>query len=170
MDLRSKEKVIELEVYTDGSCKKINYSTTFGGWAFIVIRDGQKIYEAAGSENPSSNQRMELKAILEGLKYAASIRRPNEKVVIYSDSAYAINCYHQDWYIRWLENGWLNINKQPVANMDLWVEIVPYFDNFWYDFRKVKGHSNVFWNEECDKKAQEQAEEKKYQWRIQHGQ
>lgn len=108
---------------------------------------------------------MELEAIRAALEYASSIRRPNEKVVIYSDSAYAINCYLQEWYINWQNNGWINANKQPVANQDLWYKIVPYFDNFWYDFKKVEGHSGNFWNEKCDELAQHEAELLKINWR-----
>ena len=162
---RSKEKILNLEVYTDGSLKKIGKTMTFGGWSFIVTRDNQKIYETAGSEYETTNQRMELIAIREALKYASSIRGTNEKVVIYSDSAYAINCYLQEWYINWQNNGWHNANKQEVANQDLWREIIPYFDNFWYDFRKVKGHNGNYWNEECDRLAQKEAEEMKKNWR-----
>lgn len=166
---RSREKIINLEIYTDGSLKKTGKEMTFGGWSFIVTRDNIKLYEAAGSEYGTTNQRMELEAIRRALEYASSIRRPNEKVVIYSDSAYAINCYKQEWYVNWQANGWRNANKQEVANQDLWIEIIPYFDNFWYSFEKVKGHANVFWNEACDTLAQNAAEELKINWRGTNG-
>ena len=162
---RSKEKLVTLDIYTDGSLKKLGQSLTFGGWSFIASRDNQKLYAAAGGECETTNQRMELIAIIEGLNYASSIRRPNEKVVIYSDSAYAINCYLQEWYVNWQHNGWVNAKKQPVANQDLWEKIIPYFDNFWYDFRKVEGHTGVYWNEECDTLAQAAAEGLKKTWR-----
>ena len=166
---RSKEKIINLEVYTDGSLKKVGNTMTFGGWSFIVTKDNEKLFEAAGGECGTTNQRMELEAIRNALKYASSIRRPNEKVVIYSDSAYAINCYLQEWYVNWLANGWMNANKKPVANQDLWYEIIPYFDNFWYNFKKVSGHSGVYWNEECDKLAQTYAEHLRINWRGKNG-
>lgn len=162
---RSKEKIITMEVYTDGSLKKLGSKLTFGGWSYIITRDCKKIYEAAGSEQGTTNQRMELEAIRKGLEYASSIRRPNERVIIYSDSAYAINCFQQEWYINWQNNGWVNSKGDNVANQDLWIEIIPYFDNFWYYFEKVKGHSNVLWNEECDKLAQQEAEKLKINWR-----
>ena len=165
---RSKEKIINLEIYTDGSLKKIG-KTTFGGWSFIAIRDGKEIYSAADGECNTTNQRMELEAIRQGLKYASSARNPNEKVVIYSDSAYAINCYLKEWYIKWQSNGWINSNNQPVCNQDQWYDIIPYFDNFWYDFQKVEGHANVFWNEKCDEAAQDIAEKLKIKWRGTNG-
>ena len=158
MERRSKERIINLEIYTDGSLKRVGKNLRFGGWAFIATRDNDKLHEAAGSEYGTTNQRMELQAIREALTYASSHRRPNEKVTIYSDSAYAINCYLEEWYINWQNNGWLNSNKQPVANQDLWIDIIPYFDNFWYHFSKVKGHGSNYWNNECDRLAQLEAQ------------
>lgn len=165
MERRSKKRVVDIEIYTDGSLKKQGQSSTFGGWGFIVVQDSHKTYFAAGSEYGTTNQRMELKAICEALKYAQSIRRNSERVVIYSDSAYAINCYLQEWYVKWQSNGWLNSKNEEVANKDLWQEIIPFFDNFWYDFQKVSGHNGVYWNEECDKLAQDEAEKLKLNWR-----
>ena len=168
-DRRSREKIINLEIYTDGSLKKRGKNMTFGGWSFIALRDNVKIYEAAGSEYGTTNQRMELEAVRKALEYASSIRRPSERIVIYSDSAYLINCYLEEWYVNWQSNGWLNANKKEVANQDLWMEIIPYFDNFWYTFQKVKGHANVFWNEACDNLAQDAAEKLKINWRGLNG-
>ena len=164
-DRRSKEHLIGLEIYTDGSLKKVGQTMTFGGWAFIASRDNHLLHRAAGSEYSTTNQRMELQAIAEALKYASTARRKNERVIIYSDSAYAINCYLKEWYITWQNNGWINSNGNPVANQDLWYSIVPYFDNFWYDFKKVSGHSGVYWNEECDELAQSAADGLKKNWR-----
>ena len=165
VERRSKEKIIPIEIYTDGSLKKEGKNSTFGGWAYFAVQDGKEIYYESGSEYGTTNQRMELLAILKGLKYAKSIRRNSDKVIIYSDSAYAINCYLQEWYINWQANGWINSKKQEVANKDLWQEIVPFFDNFWYDFRKVKGHDGNYWNEICDEWAQKEAEKLKRTWR-----
>ena len=162
---RSKEKIVDLDVYTDGSSKKLGHNMLFGGWAYIISKDSDEIYSAAGSEYGATNQRMELQAIVEALEYVSAIRRPSEKVVIHSDSAYAINCYMQDWYINWMENGWMNSKNQPVANKDLWMKIIPYFDNFWYDFRKVEGHAGNYWNERCDMLAQAAADGLKSNWR-----
>jgi ribonuclease HI len=161
---RSKEKVLSLEIYTDGSLKKRG-QLTFGGWGFIAVQDSQQIEARAGSEKDTTNQRMELTAIVEALKYASATRRTNEKIIIYSDSAYAINCYRQEWYHGWMANGWVNSKGEPVANQDLWYQIVPYFDNFWYDFRKVTGHAGNYWNECCDDLAQAQSEALKQEYR-----
>ena len=94
---RSKEKLITAEVYTDGSLKRIG-KATFGGWAFIVVRDGHEIFCTGANEMDTTNQRMELTAMVKALEYIKDNREPNERVIIYSDSAYIINCYHKNLY------------------------------------------------------------------------
>lgn len=161
---RSKEMVQPIEIYTDGSLKKTG-ALTFGGWAFVVMKDGREIYEASGGIHGTTNQRMELQAIVNALEYAQAKRRGPEKVIIYSDSAYAINCYLQEWYVNWQRNGWRTSTDKEVSNQDLWLKIIPYFDDFWYDFRKVKGHAGNLGNERCDELAQQEAEKLKRHWR-----
>ena len=165
----NREKVIELEIYTDGSAKSVGRFLSFGGWGYIVVRDGKEVCRERGGALDTTNQRMELEAIRQALFYAAANRRKNERVVIYSDSAYAVNCYLQEWYVNWQENGWFNSQHKPVANRDIWQDIIPFFENFWYDFRKVEGHAGVLWNEECDKLAQAEAQKLKNNWRGQDG-
>ena len=162
---RSKAQIAQLEIYTDGSCKKLGTNATFGGWAFIALRGGERIYEVAGSEYGTTNQRMELLAIRNALEFAQKNRLPNEHVIIYSDSAYAINCYEQEWYTLWQYNGWVNAKGEDVKNQDLWVSIIPYFDNYWYHFSKVKGHADNYWNNECDNLAQTASLTLKNGWR-----
>ena len=163
-DSKKKERVLQIEIYTDGSLKKIG-DITFGGWAFIMTRDNQVEFISSGSSYDTTNQRMELTAVLEALQYIKMKRRPSEKVIIYSDSAYFINCYLQEWYLNWQSNGWITSSYKEVANKDLWIEIIPYFDDFWYDFRKVKGHGESFWNNKCDEIAQAESQALKDSWR-----
>lgn len=166
---RSKEQISALEIYTDGSCKSLA-KVRFGGWSFIALRGGEFLYRVSGCEQETTNQRMELIAIRNALRYAQQNRHPNEHVYIYSDSAYAINCYKQEWYTKWQLNGWVNSSNEPVANADLWMEIIPFFDNFWYSFIKVKGHDKNYWNNECDRLAQEEAQTLKDNFRgLQNG-
>ena len=165
MDRRSKERIISLDIYTDGSLKKMGQRSTFGGWAFCAVRNGEIIHSASGNEPMTTNQRMEMVAVAEALEYAQSIRKNSEKVIIYSDSAYIINCYLQEWYIKWEQNGWLNAAKKSVSNKELWMKIVPYFDNFWYEFRKIEGHAGHYYNEIADNMAQREAESLKINWR-----
>jgi len=154
---RSAEQISTLEIYTDGSCKSLG-NTRFGGWSFIALRGGVFLYRASGCEEGTTNQRMELMAIRNALEFARQNRHPNERTIIYSDSAYAINCFEKHWYETWLKNGWTNARGDPVANAKLWMEIIPYFDNFWYYFTKVKAHANNYWNNECDRLAQLEAQ------------
>ena len=168
LDSKQKERAIPIEIYTDGSLKKIN-NITFGGWAFIATKDNQDLYTISGQENSTTNQRMELTAVLKALEWAKEYRKASEKVIIFTDSAYIVNCYLQEWYLKWIKNGWINSSGQEVANQDLWIKILPFFDNFWYDFRKVKGHDNNFWNERSDKLAQAEAQNLKDNWRGKDG-
>lgn len=161
---RSNAQIPTLEIYTDGSCKSLG-KIRFGGWSFIALRGGEFLYRVSGSEQETTNQRMELLAICNALIYAQQNRRPNEKVIIYSDSAYAINCFQQEWYVKWQQNGWINSSGEPVKNIDLWQKIIPYFDSFWYYFSKVKGHGSNYWNNECDRLAQAEAQELKDNFR-----
>lgn len=164
MERRSREKVMPLEIYTDGSLKKMG-QLSFGGWAFYALRDGIDFYHDSGNVTATTNQRMELMAVLKALKYAQVARHKGERVIIYSDSAYVVNCYLKEWYHTWEINGWQNSNQQDVANKDLWLEIIPFFDNFWYSFRKVEGHTGNYWNEKCDELAQKAADKSRAQWR-----
>lgn len=164
MERHNKEKIIAIEIYTDGSTKKTG-KLSFGGWAFIAVQDGKILYENSGNQYGTTNQRMELTAIKEALLFIQQKRRPEERVVIYSDSAYAINCYLQQWYINWQQNGWINAKKQEVSNKDLWFDIIPFFENFWYSFKKVPAHAGNFWNEKCDELAQREASLLKTNWR-----
>ena len=159
-----KEHIIALEVYTDGSLKSLG-SKRCGGWAYVVISNTKMIYTDSGGEYDTTNQRMELMAVYQAIKYLESIRRPEDRVIIYSDSAYVINCFEECWYKIWVKNGWYNSQKQPVANADLWDVIIPYFDNWWYSFYKVPAHQNNYWNNVVDEMAQAEAQKLKDNWR-----
>lgn len=169
MERRSKERIPPLEIYTDGSLKKVGQTMTFGAWCFYAVRNNVCIYSKAEGVVDTTNQRMELQAVTEALKYAQSVRRRNEKVIIYSDSAYFINCYEKEWYISWEYNGWMTSKGESVKNQDLWHKIVPFFDDFWYGFKKVRAHDNCYWNLRCDEMAQHVAESLKINWRGKNG-
>lgn len=170
MEHHSKERVMEIEIYTDGACKNLGlinhkFSKTFGGWAFVAVKGDEIIYEKAGGNSGETNNSMELTAVIEALKYAETIRRKEERVTIISDSSYVINCYNQRWYEGWIRNGWHNSKKEPVANRELWLQLIPYFDRFWFSFKKVKGHSGNVYNERCDELASLYAETLKNNWK-----
>jgi ribonuclease HI len=151
------------EAFTVGSAWEIGLCPVGRAVSWYVPL--QLVIQHRGGEQDTTNQRMELLAIRNALEYARLNRHPNERVIIYSDSAYAINCYKQQWYNKWQINGWVNSKGEDVANQDLWIQIIPYFENFWYSFSKVKGHSDNYWNNECDRFAQEVAQDLKDSFR-----
>ncbi len=91
-----------LEFYTDGAYSS---KTEMGGWAAICLEDGMIIDEQTGYEPYSTNNRMELTAILSAFENANTIETTNTKVILYTDSAYAANTFNQGWYRNWLANG-----------------------------------------------------------------
>lgn len=141
------------EIWTDGASARNGKPDCAGGWAFIVLCDGKEVHRGSGYEKPSSNQRMELTAAIEGVKSVFASVGPFDAVTIYSDSAYLINCKNQNWWRNWMMNGWKNAKQQPVANQDLWELLVPYFQMSNVEWVKVKGHNGVALNEEVDKMA-----------------
>ena len=159
------EKIIDYEIYTDGSCK----GQVFGGWAFMVLSDSKLIAYNAGQEAPTTNQRMELLAAAKALEFIMPLRTANQRVSLYSDSAYLINCYTQKWYEGWLKNGWTNSSGKAVVHKDLWEQIIPFFQHWWFSFHKVKGHDTNYWNNKCDELAQSEAEKCKFQGRYTNG-
>jgi ribonuclease HI len=133
------------EIYTDGACSG---NPGPGGWAAVIIMDGQET-ELAGGEAHTTNQRMELKAAVEGLQHLSNPAR----VRLYSDSAYLVNAFRQGWMERWRNNGWLTKAKKPVENQDLWRQLLALTYMHQVEWVKVKGHSNNPYNERCDRLA-----------------
>lgn len=150
----------EYELYTDGSCVPsiANSYVNYGGWAYYLVKDSNVIAHDKGQIlKGATNQRAELIACAEGLKRAKILRHHNERVKVFSDSAYLINCYLQGWYKNWMKNGWVNSKGDDVANRELWWELIPFFQDVNYFFEKVKGHADNYYNNLCDKDAQEMA-------------
>jgi ribonuclease HI len=130
-------------MYTDGACSG---NPGPGGWGAILIENGRE-RELSGGENPTTNQRMELTAPLEGLRSLAGHRR----VAIYSDSAYVINCFRDKWYERWRKNGWINSQRKPVDNRDLWEPLIALaLEHHEVSWHKVAGHSGDPLNDRAD--------------------
>ena len=147
------------EVYTDGATTGNGKANAPGGWAYVILKDGSLVAQDSGGEIGTTNQRMELTAALNACR---EVERMDAfaKVRIYSDSAYLVNCWKQNWWRAWLVNGWKNSKKQPVANEDLWRGLIPFFEKVpnGYDFVKVKGHAgnetvHGYWNDYVDKLA-----------------
>ncbi len=137
--------ISEVTIYTDGACSG---NPGPGGWASILMAGGVK-KELSGGEHDTTNNRMELMAVIQGLR---ALKRPC-KVDIYSDSAYVVNAFEQNWLTKWTMNGWKNSAKAEVANSDLWKELLSLTTMHNVTFHKVKGHADNEFNNRCDELA-----------------
>lgn len=136
----------QITIYTDGACSG---NPGPGGWGAVLFY-GERVKELSGGESHTTNQRMELTAIIAAL---SALKVSNWDVTVYSDSAYVVNAFRQDWIPRWLQNGWKNSRKEPVANKDLWEQLLEQMKRNRVVIEKVKGHSGDRWNERCDELA-----------------
>lgn len=136
------DKVI---IYTDGACSG---NPGPGGWgAILMYKDNKK--EISGGKKNTTNNEMELTAVIEGLKM---LKYPCE-VELYSDSAYVVNAFLQKWIDNWVKNNWKTSNKEPVKNQELWKELYNLTKKHKVKFIKVKGHSDNEFNNRCDELA-----------------
>lgn len=135
----------EVIIYTDGACSG---NPGPGGWGSILIYKGNK-KEISGGKSNTTNNIMELTAVIEGLKL---LKFPC-KVKLYSDSAYVVNAFNQKWIYGWLKNGWKNSSKEPVKNKELWQELYELTKIHEVEFIKVKGHADNEYNNKCDELA-----------------
>ena len=132
-------------IYTDGACSG---NPGPGGWGTILMYKSEK-KEIYGAEKETTNNIMELTAVIEGLKL---LKQPCE-VEIYSDSAYVVNAFNQGWIYNWLKKGWKTADKKDVKNKELWVELYNLTKIHTVTFIKVKGHSDNEYNNRCDELA-----------------
>ncbi len=135
-------------LYTDGACSG---NPGAGGWAAILSYKGKEKVLSGGEEN-TTNNRMELMAVISGLE---AIKKA-EKVNIFSDSAYVVNAFNQNWLSSWQANNWKTSGKGEVLNKDLWQRLLAATEKFEVEFHKVKGHSDNVFNNRCDALAREE--------------
>ncbi len=136
------DKVI---IYTDGACSG---NPGPGGWGSILMM-GENRKEISGGKKDTTNNVMELTAVIEALKL---LKRPC-KVDLYSDSAYVVNAFLQNWICGWIKNGWKNSSKEEVKNKELWQELFSLTKIHDVTFHKVKGHADNEYNNRCDELA-----------------
>lgn len=113
--------------------------------------------EISGEKKDTTNNVMELTAVIEGLKL---LKYPCE-VELYSDSAYVVNAFKQGWIYNWVKNNWKTANKEPVKNQELWQELYDLTKIHNVKFNKVKGHSSNQYNNRCDELARNAIEKNK---------
>ncbi len=134
----------KIEIYTDGACKG---NPGPGGWgAWLVAGEHQK--EMCGGELNTTNNRMELRAVIEALN---ALKRPSE-VVVHTDSKY-VQQGISEWIEGWKKRGWRKADKSPVLNVDLWQALDEARQRHTIEWRWVKGHAGHAGNERADELA-----------------
>lgn len=128
-----------LRIYTDGGCSGNQNDENLGGWG-AVMEYGAAVKELYGSERNTTNNRMEMTALLEAFK---AIKKERQTIHVFSDSSYLMDCFRKKWYANWQKNGWKTAGKKPVENMDLWKQLIPYTQRHDISFYRVKGHVNL---------------------------
>ncbi len=141
---KNKEKN-KITIYTDGACSG---NPGIGGWGAILFHENVK-KEISGYEENTTNNRMELTAAIMALD---KLKVPCE-VELYSDSAYLINAFNEDWITNWQMNGFKNANKKEVANVELWQKLIEFNNIHKIKWIKVKGHADNEFNNRCDELA-----------------
>lgn len=136
-----------VEIFTDGACSG---NPGPGGWGAILRCDGKE-KELCGGEKETTNNRMELTAVIEALK---ALKRPC-KVKIYSDSSYVVNGITKGWSESWRKKGWKKGDGKPALNPDLWGQLLDLLSRHEYEFVWLKGHAGHPENERCDRLAVE---------------
>lgn len=138
----------KIQIYTDGACSGNQYDENIGAYG-AILQFGEHFKEINGNENNTTNNRMELLAIIKALEL---IKEPHVSIDIFSDSAYVVECFLKKWYVNWEKNGWKNSTKKPVENQDLWKLLLALVRSFAeVNFFRVKGHLTISKTTEINK-------------------
>ncbi|MCD8335415.1 MAG: ribonuclease HI [Clostridiales bacterium] len=132
-------------LYTDGACSG---NPGAGGWAAILLFGGHK-KELSGGERATTNNRMELTAVIKGLE---AMKEPCI-VELYSDSKYILDALEKGWAVGWRKRGWVKGNKEPALNPDLWARLLDLCEVHKVNLHWVKGHASNEYNNRCDQLA-----------------
>ncbi|WP_425147081.1 ribonuclease HI [Deinococcus sp.] len=132
-------------LYADGAC---DTAAGHGGWA-CILRLGDHELELGGHAEQTTNNRMELTGLLEGLK---ALKRPCQVRVV-TDSQYLRKAFTDRWILNWQRNGWKTAGKEPVKNQDLWEELILQAQKHALTFVWVRGHNGHDQNERADRRA-----------------
>ncbi|HLX64585.1 MAG TPA: ribonuclease HI [Planctomycetota bacterium] len=135
----------KVTIFCDGGCKP---NPGAGAWA-AILQFGDKEKELTGGEAETTNNRMELTAVTKALE---ELKVPCDVTVV-TDSEYLANAFRQKWIESWKRKGWINSQKQPVKNKDLWVELDALVAKHHVTWEWTRGHSGHWENERCDELA-----------------
>ncbi len=146
---------MKIDIYTDGACSG---NPGPGGWGFVIIdKDSDnEIIKNSGAKKNTTNNRMELSAVIEALKTIKEkkLNETENSLSIYTDSQYVKNGISA-WIFNWKKNNWKTSAKKPVKNQDLWQELDKLSIELKPTWNWVKGHAGNRYNEECDRLAVE---------------
>ncbi|MBQ4517657.1 MAG: ribonuclease HI [Clostridia bacterium] len=134
-----------VELFTDGACSG---NPGPGGWG-TILRYGEHTLELSGGYRLTTNNRMEILAVIRGLE---RLKEPC-RVLIYSDSKYVVDAVNQGWVYGWQKKGWVKSNKEKALNPDLWQKLLDEMKRHTVEFHWVKGHDGHPENERCDELA-----------------
>jgi len=137
----------EVTIYTDGACSG---NPGPGGWAALLMY-GRHERVITGAERQTTNNRMELTAVVEALR----VLKQKCVVHLHTDSAYIVNAFKEGWIDRWQKKGWKTAGKKPVKNRDLWESLLALMHRHDVHFVKVKGHADDELNNRVDRLAVE---------------
>lgn len=132
----------QIEIYTDGACSG---NPGPGGWGAVLVYNGKE-KELSGSEKETTNNRMELTAVIMALN---ALNQPCE-VKLTTDSKYVCDAINKGWVYSWRKNCWKKSDKKPALNVDLWKELLSLLEKHEVEFIWVKGHNGHKYNEICD--------------------
>lgn len=135
----------KLDIYTDGACSG---NPGKGGWGAVLVYKGAE-KEISGAEKQTTNNRMELTAVIKALQL---LKEPCE-VNLTTDSKYVCDAINKGWVYGWKKKGWIKSDKKPALNVDLWEELLEQLKIHDVTFNWVKGHNGHPYNERCDKLA-----------------
>lgn len=151
-----------LEIYCDGGCRGNQQDENVGGWGAYLIW-GEHTKRLSGGEANTTNNKMELTAVIEGLR---AVTDKNVPIDVFVDSAYVYNGI-TSWIYSWMQKGWKNAKKEPVANKELWLELLAEKEKCSdISFHKVKGHADNAGNIEADRLANVAMDEIEEKWRA----
>jgi ribonuclease HI len=157
--VRLEEKMgTELNIFTDGGCSG---NPGPGGWAYIVMENEDRadsgpckiIAEKWNAEESTTNNRMELLAVISALEDIENLALSPGKIKVYSDSQY-VQKGITEWIKNWKLNNWINTSKKPVKNKDLWLRLEKIAGNYLIEWIWIRGHSGNEYNERCDQMTQ----------------
>ncbi|MBN1413195.1 MAG: ribonuclease HI [Spirochaetales bacterium] len=138
-----------ITIYTDGACSG---NPGPGGWAFI-LKDGSTETRKAGGNRSTTNNRMELQAVIEAFHHLLRNKAaPDAEAAVFTDSEY-VKKGITDWILRWEKNGWKTAGKKPVKNKELWMELRALSLKFAIKWHWIKGHAENPFNNACDEMA-----------------